>query len=414
MKKKYLPEILLIALSLLLLFLLIFGSQFIKRFSPTKEEAPIPAPVTLFGFPVDSFRIIEGRVLPNQNLGEILTGFDVSMAKIDQLARCSEGIFDLKKIRSGQNYYFFQHPDTSKDNNYLVYEKNRIEYVIFNLTDSLNISTGKKEVKARQKSVSGVITSNLWNTLEDKKLDPNLALKLSDIYAWTIDFFGIQKGDRFRVLYEEQFVDSVSIGIGPIFAAEFEHMGRSYLSFRFFQDDHFDYFDDKGENLRKAFLKAPLNFSRISSRFSGSRFHPILRIRRPHFGVDYTASRGTPVMSIGEGTVIERSHQGGSGNYVKIRHNTVYTTTYMHLSGFAAGISPGTRVSQGQVIGYVGSTGLSTGPHLDFRIYKNGTPVDPLKIEAPPAEPVKPELKPAFINTKDSLIYILYSIEWNR
>jgi murein DD-endopeptidase MepM/ murein hydrolase activator NlpD len=357
---------------------------------------------------------MEGCVLPNQNLGEILTSFGISMAKIDQLAKCSEGIFDLKKIRSGQNYYFFKNRDTLKKSTYLVYEKNRIEYVVFNLTDSLSISTGKKEVITKQRTASGIILSNLWNTMNERNLDPMLALELSDIYAWTIDFFGIQKGDRFRVLYEEQFVDSISIGIGPVFAAEFEHMGKSYLSFRYFQDEDFDYFDDRGENLRKAFLKAPLQFSRISSRYSGSRFHPILKIRRPHFGVDYTAARGTPVMSIGEGTVLEKSYQGGGGNYVKIRHNTVYTTTYMHLSGFAAGISPGTRVSMGQVIGYVGSTGLSTGPHLDFRVYKNGAPVDPLKIEAPPGDPVKPESKSDFIHIKDSLQYLLYSIEWNR
>ena len=202
--------------------------------------------------------------------------------------------------------------------------------------------------------------------------------------------------------------------MGPIYAAEFEHMGKSYYAFRFSQDEGFDYFDDRGENLRKAFLKAPLSFSRISSRFSGSRLHPVLKIRRPHFGVDYAAPKGTPVMTIGDGTVVERGYKGGGGNTVKIKHNTVYTTLYLHLSGFAKGITPGARVRQGDVIGYVGSTGLSTGPHLDFRVYKNGSPVDPLKLDVPPGEPVKAAFKTDFTTIKDSLTTLLYKINWQK
>lgn len=265
-----------------------------------------------------------------------------------------------------------------------------------------------------QKSASGIIASNLWNTMTDNDLNPMLAIELSKIYAWTIDFFGIQKGDKFRLLYEEQFVDTVSTGVGPVYAVEFEHMGKNYYAFRFSQDEGFDYFDDKGENLRKAFLKAPLEFSRISSRFSGSRLHPVLKIRRPHHGVDYAAPLGTPVVSIGDGTVIGKGYQGGSGNFVKIRHNAVYTTMYLHLSRFGKGVSTGSRVQQGEVIGYVGSTGLSTGPHLDFRVFMNGTPIDPLKIDAPPGDPVKTDYKQDFIHTRDSLTVCLYSINWHR
>jgi murein DD-endopeptidase MepM/ murein hydrolase activator NlpD len=413
--KKILSRILFFVLIPALFAGLVFlGKSFIR---PHKKVTVTETPVIerMFGIPVDSFKIEEGVIRPDQNLGEVLTGFGVSMAKVDQLVKASEGVFDLKKIKTGQNFYIFQSPDTSRSARYLVYEKNRIDYVVFNLADSLSISIGKKRVRVEQKTASGVINSNLWNTIEENKLSPALALDLSDIYAWSVDFFGIQRGDRFRVLYEEQFVDSLSVGIGPIHAAEFEHMGKSYYAFRFFQDKGFDYFDDSGENLRKAFLKAPLSFSRISSRFTGSRFHPILKIRRPHFGVDYSAARGTPVMSIGEGTVIEKSFQGGgAGNYIKIRHNTVYETTYMHLSGFASGISAGAHVRQGEVIGYVGSTGLSTGPHLDFRVYKNGSPMDPLQLEAPPGEPVRTELKSDYQTMKDSLLMRLYSIHWGK
>ncbi|MCF6357955.1 MAG: M23 family metallopeptidase [Draconibacterium sp.] len=243
--------------------------------------------------------------------------------------------------------------------------------------------------------------------------DPMLALELSDIFAWTIDFFAIQKGDRFRVIYDERFVDSTSIGIGEIYAVEFDHYGEPNYAFIFDQNNRLDYFDEKGKSLRKAFLKAPLKFSRISSRFSNSRMHPVLRIRRPHHGIDYAAPKGTPVMSIGDGTVIARAYQRrGGGNYLKIKHNSVYTTTYMHLNGFAKGVTTGSRVKQGQVIGYVGSTGLATGPHLDFRVHKNGSPVDPLKVKAPPVEPVKEENLARYNIVKDSLMNELQKIVW--
>ena len=382
--------------------------------SGVAETADLHLPVMRFGLPVDSFNIIEGIVKPGQNLGEILTGFGVPMSKVDQLSRNSEEIFDVRKIRSGQKFFLFQSPDTVRKACYLVYENNLVEYVIFGLSDSMSISRGKKKVQRMQKSASGIIASNLWNTMTDNDLNPMLAIELSKIYAWTIDFFGIQKGDKFRLLYEEQFVDTVSTGVGPVHAVEFEHMGKNYYAFRFSQDEGFDYFDDKGENLRKAFLKAPLEFSRISSRFSGSRLHPVLKIRRPHHGVDYAAPLGTPVVSIGDGTVIGKGYQGGSGNFVKIRHNAVYTTMYLHLSRFGKGVSTGSRVQQGEVIGYVGSTGLSTGPHLDFRVFMNGTPIDPLKIDAPPGDPVKTDYKQDFIHTRDSLTVCLYSINWHR
>jgi murein DD-endopeptidase MepM/ murein hydrolase activator NlpD len=203
------------------------------------------------------------------------------------------------------------------------------------------------------------------------------------------------------VIYEDLVVEGRSIGIGNILAALFHHEDRDYYAFYFVQDSIGDYFDEQSNSLRREFLKAPLKFSRISSRFSNSRYHPVLKIRRPHHGVDYAAPTGTPVQTIGDGKVIEMAYQkGGGGKYLKIKHNSVYTTTYMHLQGFAKGIREGVRVKQGDVIGYVGSTGLSTGPHLDFRVYKNGSAVDPLKMESPPAEPVKAIYRPQYDSVK--------------
>lgn len=373
-----------------------------------------PPPVLKYGLPVDSFLIEDGTVRPNQHLSHILSEFGVGMGIIDQIARQSKDVFDVRRIRGGNSYSIFQTPDSLAEVRYFVYENSATDFYVFELFDSLKVYRGEKEIETKLRTGHGEIQSSLWNTMKDNGLDPMLALRLSDIFAWSIDFYAIQKGDRFRVIYDELFVDSTSIGIGNIYAVQFDHVGSENYAFRFFQDERFDYFDDDGQSLRKAFLKSPLEFGRISSHFSHSRMHPILRIRRPHHGVDYAAPAGTPVRTIGDGTVITRAYQaGGGGNYVRIKHNSVYTTTYMHLQGFAKGIVQGARVQQGQVIGFVGATGLATGPHLDFRVHKNGTPVDPLKVEAPPVEPVHESRMPEYVALKDSLLGELKKIRWD-
>lgn len=210
-------------------------------------------------------------------------------------------------------------------------------------------------------------------------------------------FFDVKEGDAFRLIYDVAYMDdTTAVNIASIQGAVFTHKGKDYVAIPFEQDSVAEYFDEEGNSLRKAFLKAPLDFYRITSRFSNSRFHPVLKRYRAHHGVDYAAPVGTPVKSIGDGTVIAKGYEKGGGNYLKVKHNSVYTTTYMHLSKFAKGLQVGSRVRQGDVIAYVGSTGLSTGPHLDFRVHKNGSPIDPLQMDAPPSEPVKPELQDSF------------------
>jgi murein DD-endopeptidase MepM/ murein hydrolase activator NlpD len=259
------------------------------------------------------------------------------------------------------------------------------------------------------------INSSLWNDVVRAGYNPLLALRLSDIYAWSIDFFGLRKGDSFMAIYEELYVGDKFVDIGTIHGAYFTHAGREYDAYRFIQDEVAQYWNEKGENLRKAFLKAPLSFSRISSGFSYARRHPVTRVVRPHTGVDYAAPRGTPVMSIGDGVVIQKSYAGGGGNTVRIKHNSTYTTAYLHLHNYAKGLAVGKRVRQGEVIGYVGSTGLSTGPHLDFRVWKNGKAINPLTMEAPPADPIKKSSAESFKETisrvmmqRDSLISVGY------
>lgn len=372
-------------------------------------------PVLQYGIPVDSFTIETGKVKNNQYLSQILNAKGVGMGTIDKIARKSKSVFDVRKIRVGENYAIFSTPDSTEQAKYFVYENSEVEYTVFELTDTLGIYQGAKEVQTRLQSAHGVIESSLWNAMVGNGQDPMLSDEISKIFAWTIDFFAIQKGDRYRVIYDEKYVDSVSIGIGEIYAIQFDHYGEENYALRFAQDSIWDYYDEQGQSLRKEFLKAPLEFSRVSSRFSHGRMHPVLRIRRPHHGVDYAAPKGTDVMSIGDGTVIARAYQKrGGGNYIKVKHNASYTTTYMHLSGFAKGIRVGTRVEQSDVIGYVGSTGLSTGPHLDFRVHRNGVPIDPLKMKSDPVAPVKEENILRYTVARDSLINELQKIEWEE
>ncbi len=368
----------------------------------------VPEPKLLYGLPVDSFHIEESTISRNQNLSDILVDRGVSAQSVDQLAKNSVAVFDVRKMKAGNRYSVFYSKDDRRSPLYLAYANNGVDYYLYSLTGSLKVIAGKHEVTSIRQTKSGVIKSSLWNAIKDSNISPLLAVELSEIYAWSVDFFGIQKGDCFTVIYDEDFVNGESIGLGKIHSASFTQGSTVFYAIHFLQDDGESYFDEKGNSLRKSFLKAPLKFSRISSRFSNNRMHPVLRISRPHHGVDYAAAKGTPVVSIGDGVVIQKSYQAaGGGNYIKIKHNSVYTTSYMHLSKFASGLKSGSRVRQGEVIGYVGSTGLSSGPHLDFRVYIGGTAVDPLKIKSEPAEPIKPANLTKFNTLRDSVVQLL-------
>ncbi|HPI86534.1 MAG TPA: peptidoglycan DD-metalloendopeptidase family protein [Bacteroidales bacterium] len=405
MKKRYLYGLLsLIVLGLSILLPYLMPDQ---KSHVTTEAQPESLSVEQhieYGINCDSLRVEKGIVRQNQSLSEILSFYDIGSEIIHQIASLSRPVFDVRKMRVGNPYTVLMTKDTVPEVVYFIYEEDAVSYVTYQLKDELKVNKGAKELTREISTASGVIESSLWNSLAENGKDPTLANELSEVYAWTIDFFGIQKGDYYKVIYEELKVEGKPIGIGNVIAACFHHMGSDLYAFRYTSNGETGYYDQKGENLQRAFLKAPLRFKRISSKFSHGRMHPILKIRRPHLGIDYAADYGTPVQTIGDGTVIEKGwNKGGGGNYNKIKHNGAYTTLYMHLAGFAKGISTGTRVRQGDVIGYVGSTGLSTGPHLDFRVFLNGSAIDPLKMESPPSEPVAKEYLPQYLPLVDSL-----------
>jgi len=364
----------------------------------------------MYGIPVDSFYIEAGNVQRNQTLGNILQKYSLPDGRFNQLLLYAGNVFDVRKIRTGNNYTVFLSPDTLMELQYFVYEHTPEQYIVFNFIDSLRIEIQEKEVELIKKAGFGRIDLSLWESMYSNNINPLVALELSDIYAWTIDFFSLQKEDSFSVIYNERYIDSIAVGLEDIYAAYFKHGGKELYAIPFMQDSVLSFFDADGNSLKRAFLKAPLRYNRISSRYSSGRLHPILRIVRPHYGVDYAAPTGTPVYTVGDGVIIETSYDSGSGNIVKVRHNSVYTSYYMHLSGFASGIRAGVYIKQGDLIGYVGSTGLSTGPHLDFRVYMNGSPIDPLKMESPPVDPIKPENKMAFDSVKNEIIIALKNI----
>ena len=382
-------------------------TEFVTAPSDTTASQQADNRVFMYGIPSDSFDLITGHIKRNGFLSEILLKHGVSMQEIDQVLKNSKSVFDVRKIRSGNNYVLFCDRDSLAKAKYFVYEHDPTTCFVFSFNDSLNITPFRKEIKSEIKYSSGTIETSLWDAMVNGGLNKSLVFDLSNIFAWTVDFFGLQKGDNFKVIYEEFFIDGKSLGTGKIYGAQFNRTGSTITAIPFIQDGKESFFDFDGNSLRKAFLKAPLEFARITSHFSSARMHPILRIVRPHYGVDYAAPIGTPVKAIGDGRVTACTNEGGSGRMVRIQHNSVYATGYMHLSRFGEGIAPGKLVKQGDIIGYVGSSGLSTGPHLDFRFYMNGSPVDPLKVDAPPVEPVSEENKGRFEKIKTVVLSLL-------
>ncbi len=380
--------------------LLVFGVLAVNKYQQANTEIQEPEPViveetipvepppvpTLYGIDVNKKLVIEDKVRPNENLSSILSNYEVSLQEIDQLAKKAQGIFDVRRINANKTYKLICSEDSVAE--VLIYEPNNIEYVIFNLDDSSEVYLGQKEIITVEKSITGSIETSLYNSMLDQGATPQLVDLVADVYGWQVDFGHLQQGDSYKIIFHEQLVDGEPAGLGPILAAEFIHEDNPFYAVRYDQGQGHDYFDEQGNSLRKAFLRYPVKFTRISSRYSGKRFHPVLKRYRSHLGTDYAAPTGTPIRAAGDGVVTEARYKRGNGNYVKIRHNGTYTTQYLHMSRIAKGMRPGAKVTQGQTIGFVGSTGLANGPHLCYRFWKNGVQVDAMKVEIPPSEPI--------------------------
>ena len=370
--------------------------------TPIAESSPPPKQHDAFGLPADQYRVVEQRVQRNETFSDLLTEYNVAYEDIVALAEASRSIFDVRRIKAGQSYRVYVNEWLQRAD-YLVYQPSPTRYVVYDIRNPEQSRVGERPVSISWKTAGGTINTSLYETLMEDGTHPELALKLSEVFAWQVDFFRIRRGDRFRVIYEERRLGDRVLAPGKVIAARFQHHGRDYYAFHFDAPHQTNYFDEKGHSVRRQLLKAPLRFNRISSQFSRSRLHPVTGRRRAHLGTDYAAPPGTPVRSVGDGRVEVAGYDRANGNWVKIRHNAMYTTGYLHLSGFASGIRRGVEVEQGEIIGYVGSTGLATGPHLHYHFWRYGQPVDARSIEAPPTEPVYPQYRADFDALVDSL-----------
>lgn len=367
-------------------------------------------PVTRYGVPVENHLVVEDRIRRNQFLSDVWKEYNVPVQLINQMATLPRTIFDVRKVAPDKKYTFICASDSLRTPKAFIYEPNPIDYIVFKFDESLEVEVCQRDVQVVEKEISGIIETTLFHTIAQMGISYELTNKFVDIFAWQVDFQRLQRGDEFKLIYEELQVEGRPIAIQKISGIYFNHFNNPYYAIPFDQGEGRDYFDEEGKSLRKALLKYPIEFTRISSRYSGNRFHPVLKVNRPHLGTDFAAPTGTPIRSVGEGIIEEAGYTSNNGNYVKIRHNSTYTTQYLHMSKIASGIQRGVRVKQAQWIGNVGSTGLATGPHLCYRFWKNGKQVDALRVELPPSQPIHTNFRQQFDEVKLEVMLRLQGI----
>jgi murein DD-endopeptidase MepM/ murein hydrolase activator NlpD len=379
---------------------------------PQLTALPVVPSEMRWGFALDEFDRAEHELRSGDVLGEILQKQGVPSDGIYQLVEHCKGKFKITSMRIGRTLHFLRSKPTGAPQ-FLVYEPSVYEYAVFHLAPPYQVDIVKRPVETRIVAAAGVLESSFWAAMTDNGLSDELADGMIDVLQYYVDFHHQRQGDRFKVVYEQHFVEGQPAGTGKILAALYERGDKQYYAFQYDKPgERCHYFDFESRPARKAFLKSPLKFSRISSRYDLNRLHPILGYHKAHFGTDYAAPHGTPIMSVANGTVVEATQRGGNGKFVKIRHDGTYESQYLHMSGFAAGIRPGTHVVQGQVIGYVGSTGLATGPHVCFRFWKNGRQVDHLRLDLPSPDPMKGAELEKFKAVRDGLKTMLDGVEY--
>ncbi len=375
-------------------------TEYVEEPERELEADSIPLPPSEYGIPMSGFVMEQGKVKNGATFGDMLGSHGISMAAVHSLVEMALPYFDVRRMRSGNPFAFIFSNDDARIPTYFVYEASPVNYVVFSLVeDSLNVTMGERPVSTVEHTIACTVTGALYNDLMGAGADPMLAVLLSEVFAWTVDFYRIQKNDMFSVTYSQGMVDGEPFGMPRILAARYTSGSHVKQAFRLDTDEGSEFYDDAGNSLRKAFLKAPVKFSRITSGFTKRRLHPVQKVMKAHLGTDYAAPYGTPILAVGDGVVEAAGHGHGNGNYVKIKHNSTYSTQYLHMRKIL--VKKGQRVGQGDVIGEVGSTGLATGPHVCFRFWKNGVQVDHRREELPSAEPLKERLRPRFEKLRD-------------
>ena len=376
-----------------------------KTITKPLSGLPIQEPTFRYGVAIDTFQVIERTIKRNEFFAEILMSHHVDYPTIDQLVKNAKGVFNIHTMRYGKPYAIITKDSTQRPD-YFVYEPSMYSYYIFDLRDSLQVKKVDRPVTSEVRVAEGQIKSSLWEAMVGEGLDFDLAVKMEDALQWSIDFNHVQKGDAFKLVYEQNFINEKQAGIGQVKAAYYKNLDNEYYAI-YYQGEQEGYFDLEGKPMKKAFLKAPVKAYRISSKYNLRRFHPILKRTRPHYGTDYAAPYGTEIYAVGDGVITRAGYTKGNGNFVKIKHDDTYATQYLHMQKFASGISVGVHVKQGQVIGYVGSTGLATGPHVCFRFWKNNKQINHLKLTFPSLAPLDQKDIPGFNEVRDEYLEMM-------
>ncbi|NRA50676.1 MAG: peptidoglycan DD-metalloendopeptidase family protein [Phaeodactylibacter sp.] len=376
---------------------------------------PAVVPTMKYGFAIDTLQLQENTIQPGQFLADILLNQELDYPSIEKLVANMEDVFDVRHLRVGKPYTIISKPEAEKPM-YMIYEPNDYEYVVFELGEDYSGERKKRVVTTEQGAVSGKLESSLWNAIVGQGLSYELAAKMEGALQWSIDFHHLQKNDEFKLVFDREFIDGKEVGIGAVHAAYYKTGQNEYHAIYYKSKDgeHEGYYDLEGRPMKRGFLKSPVKYSRISSYYNLNRFHPVLKRRRPHYGTDYAAPYGTPIYAVGDGVVSRASYTKGNGNFVKIKHDKTYQTQYLHMQKFAQGISVGAHVKQGQVIGYVGSTGLATGPHVCFRFWKDGKQVNHLNMQFPPAKPLPDTELTAFAKQRAQFVELLNNAKPNK
>lgn len=388
-----------ISLIILVLFSIIAcnKSEKANTIVAVKKVEPV---IVEFGFKFNDFDVVQDTIVSGDTFGSILEKQNIGEKKVHEIVEQVKDTFNVRNIRIGKPYTMLRSKDKTKKLQVFVYQPDRTTYYVVDLRDTIVKAYKKiRPVTFKRRTIASALDGSLSETLEKQNVQASLATEISKIYAWSIDFFKLQKGDRFAITFTERFInDTVYDGVEELDAAFFEYKGKIIYAFPFKQDTSStktDYYDEEGKVLKNMFLKAPLKFINITSRYNGNRFHPVQHVWKAHKGTDYAAPTGTPIMTTASGVVENTGYTAGNGNFVKVRHNSTYETQYLHMSKIL--VRRGQRVSQGDVIGKVGSTGLATGPHVCYRFWVNGSQVDALKLKLPNSEPMNAKYKPRFI-----------------
>jgi len=383
------------------------------------QKVELPKVISKYGYTFNDYKVVEDTIRKGDSFGEILYKNHIEYPEVYKIVQGSKDSFDVRNLRVGKPYTILAKNDSTEKAQVFIYRPRKTEYVIIDFIDSIFAQRHLKEIETRTKTASGIITDSLSSlsvVIDNKGLDYAIVNEMSDIYAWTIDFFHLQKGDNFKIIYEEMYVDdTVYVGLGNVKSAYFEHKKSPFYAFNYVTDSTKNisgFYDDKAGNLRKQFLKAPLKFSsRVSSRYNLKRYIRYYGRVKPHRGTDFAAGIGTPIISTANGTVVESRYRRGNGNYVKVKHNSTYSTQYLHMRKRL--VKRGDFVKQGDVIGTVGMTGSTAGPHVCYRFWKNGVQVDPFRQKLPSAKPIKENLKEDYLKYIVSLKNDLDSIVVN-